>query len=246
MPGIDVLESKQKLGYCCGIVTMSLLKKSLVALAATTVLSLGGAIDNAHAEATISAYGGFNFSPHSRVKTKGPAGNTSNSVGWDGASFSMPPYWGVRGTYWLYDMPQFGIAVDFTHAKVKADPLPTGFSTLEFTDGINFLTANALYRHDLGSGWTPYGGVGLGLSVPHVEVAGPEVGGFETLEYQVTGFAAQALIGVDYEIDDRWSVFSEFKSTYGQVDADLKSGYSLDTDIISNQVILGVTFKLFE
>lgn len=215
---------------------------SLVALlAACTTVSVGS---QAFAETTISVYGGANFSPHSKVKTSGTGfGPTSNTVEWDGASFEMPPYWGARATYWLGHMPEFGVALDFTHAKVMADPLPANFTTLEFTDGINFLTLNGLYRNDMGNGWTPYGGLGLGLSIPHVEVEGAAVNA-KTEEYQITGLAAQAFIGVDYKLDDNWSLFGELKSTYGQVDADLTGGGNLETDIISNQVIFGLTYKI--
>lgn len=199
---------------------------------------------SASAEATLSIYGGANFSPHSRVKTTGTgAPDTNNLVAWDGASFKMPPYYGVRATWWLDQMPEVGLAIDFTHSKVTASPLPAGFTKLEFTDGINFLTANALYRYDMGNGFTPYAGVGIGVSIPHVEVEGPAVNNTSTLEYQATGIAAQGLVGVDYKLDENWSVFGEYKMTYGVVDADLNGGGSLSTDIISNQVIFGVTYK---
>ena len=221
-------------------------KTSVNLVSAFAVCAAASVSTQAFAESTISVYGGANFSPHSRVKTSGTAApNTSNSVGWDGASFQMPPYYGIRGTYWMESQPDFGFALDFTHAKVKADPPPLGFTTLEFTDGINFLTGNALYRNQMDNGFTPYLGVGLGLSIPHVEVAGPAVGGTTTEEYQVTGFAVQALVGVDFAIDENWSVFGELKSTYGQVDADLNGGGNLDTNIVSNQVIFGLTYKLF-
>lgn len=220
---------------------------SLCIASAAIAVSAIGLSAPAFSEATISVYGGANFSPHSRVKTTDENGDqtSSNSVGWDGASFSMPPYYGVRATWWLEQMPEFGLAVDFTHAKVKADPLPGGFSTLEFTDGINFLTANALYRHDMGNRFTPYAGIGIGAAIPHVEVAGAGgvVGPKETMEYQITGIAGQIFVGVDYQVDDHWSVFGELKSNYGVVDADLSGGHNLETNIISNQVILGVTFK---
>ncbi len=224
-------------------------KTPLIIAAAACAFATVGVTTSAFAEATISVYGGANFSPHARVKTFNGAGTqtSSNSVGWDGESFEMPPYYGVRATWWLEETPEFGLAVDFTHAKVKASTLPKSFTTLEFTDGINFLTANALYRHDMGTGFTPYIGLGVGAAIPHVEVAGDPavVGPTQTLEYQVTGFAAQALIGVDYKIDDHWSVFGELKSNYGVVDADLAGGFKLETEIISNQVIFGVTYKLF-
>ncbi len=204
-------------------------------------------LNAANAEATISVFTGANFSPHSGVDYDFNNGNSGDvTVGWDGESFEPPPYYGVRATWWLEDTPQFGIAAEFTHAKVKADPLPAGFTTLEFTDGINFVTLNGLYRYDLGNGFTPYVGIGGGISVPHVEVDDGPGGAPETSEYQVTGFAAQAFIGIDYKFADDWSVFGEFKSTYGQVDADLEGGGSLETDIISNQIIIGLTYKFLD
>jgi len=222
-------------------------KKTTVSLVTAFATCLAvGVSTQAFAESTISVYGGANFSPHSRLETSGTAfGPTSKAIKWDGASFEMPPFYGIRATHWLTHMPQLGVALDFTHSKVKADPPPNNFTKLEFTDGINFLTVNGLYRHKMGNGFTPYAGVGVGLSIPHVEVAGAAVDGNVTEEYQVTGIAAQAFIGVDYQIDQNWSVFGEFKSTYGQVEADLNGGGKLDTHIVSNQVIVGVTYKLF-
>ena len=97
------------------------------------------------------------------------------------------------------------------------------------------ILANAYAELGNYSGFTPYVGVGLGLSIPHVEVAGPAVGGTTTEEYQVTGVAVQALVGVDFAIDENWSVFGELKSTYGQVDADLNGGGNLDTHIMPSR-----------
>lgn len=227
------------------------LRSKLSLLAATGLVSMTLCAP-AFAEATISLYGGANFSPHSRVKTFDSTGaiTSSNSVGWDGISFESPPYWGVRATYWFENSPSLGIALDYTHSKVKASPLPANFSTLEFTDGINFFTANLMYRMDLkergiSDRFTPYAGIGLGLTVPHVEVDGAVVNNVRTYEYQVTGVAAQALVGVDYKMTDNWSIFGELKSTYGQVDADLTSGGTLETNVISNQVMFGVSYKFY-
>ena len=219
----------------------SLLAKTSYAL---SVAIVGSALLSApaFAEATLSIYGGANFSPHSRVKHRSGATTGNVLVGWEGASFKMPPYYGVRATWWIDSAPEWGVALDFTHSKVVATPLPAGFTTLEFTDGINFLTVNALYRWKLDNGFTPYVGAGVGLSIPHVEVEGPAFLG-RTFEYQVTGLAAQALAGVDYKLDDNWSIFTEVKSTYGVVDAKLFGGDSLSTNIISNQLIFGVTYS---
>lgn len=168
---------------------------------------------------------------------------SSSTVKWDGASFTMPPYYGVRLSHWLEEQPQLGLALDFTHAKVKASPLPAGLSTLEFTDGINFLTANVMYRHQQGGQVTPYGGIGAGFAIPHVEIDGPLLGNLPTHDYQVTGIAAQAFVGVDIAINERWSIFGEFKSTFGVVEANLKGGGNLSTDVLSNQVIVGLSYK---
>lgn len=202
------------------------------------------AAPSALAEGSISIFGGANFSPHAGVDYNlgnGTIGKVTPK--WDGASFEAPPYYGVRGTWWLDSMPEIGIALEFTHAKVKADPVPAPFTKLEFTDGINFVIANVIYRHPMENGFTPYAGLGAGLSIPHVEAVVPGV--TNTMEYQVTGAAVQGLVGVDYRFDEHWSVFGEFKSTYGQVDADLNGGGNLDTHVVSNQILVGVTYKIF-
>jgi len=212
---------------------------------AIALLSASTFFSSAHAEGQISVFGGANFSPHSSVdyNLNQGAGNQSITPAWDGLSFEMPPYYGVRGTWWLEDMPNVGLALEFPHAKVSADLPIGGFSTLEFTDGINFFTANALYRWDrLDNGLTPYAGIGAGLAVPKVEVAHPTLA-VATDEYQVTGAAVQAMVGLDYKVNETWSVFGELKTSYGQVDADLVGGGTLETNIISNQIILGVTYK---
>ena len=80
---------------------------------------------SARAEFQIGVYGGANFAPHSTVKINEPGLVSSDRVGWTGKPFQLPPYWGVRGTYWLPEgsilSPNWGIALDYTHAKVYAD-----------------------------------------------------------------------------------------------------------------------------
>ena len=65
-------------------------------------------------------------------------------------------------------------AIDFTHAKVKADlddpVVGARFDRLEFTNGLNSLTLNGLYRMPLDDRFTLYAGAGAGASIPHVEV----------------------------------------------------------------------------
>jgi len=219
-------------------------------LAAVLVLSSAfsgiSGMGSARAEATFSLYGGHNSSPHSVVKydLNLGAGPQRATVGWDGKSFEMPPYYGARATWWLDSNPEFGFALDYSHAKVYASPLPAGLSILEFTDGINLLTVNGLYRYQNTSRFTPYGGVGIGVSIPSVEVANV-ANTSKTHEFQLGGVAVQGLVGVDAKINENWSVFGELKSSYTMIDGDLSGGGSVSSNIISNQIIIGVTYKFF-
>ncbi|CAD7053468.1 porin family protein [Pseudorhizobium endolithicum] len=190
-----------------------------------------------------SVYGGYQTAPHSDVEVTGEPDFTA---GWEGNSFSMPIYWGVRGTYWFDGgrLSNLGISLDFTHAKVYADDdtlAEAGWSHFEMTDGINLLTVNALYRFPIeGSRFTPYVGAGVGINVPHIEVTRP---GGTTSEYQFGGATLQAQAGVKFDITDRWAAFVEYKGNYSFVDVDIDSGDSLKTEIFTNAVNVGVSFK---
>jgi len=125
----------------------------------------------ARAEFQISAYGGANTANNSDVTLNTPLVNGTFDVDWFGDSFEAPPYWGIRGAWWLNDfnLPRWGVAIDYTHAKVKADlddpDLHGRFSTLELTNGLNTATLNALYRAPLGHRFTLYGGAGAGVAL---------------------------------------------------------------------------------
>ena len=114
-----------------------------------------------------SVYTGWQTAPHSRISGDMPGTGDSfdELIGWEGKSFEMPPYWGIRGTWW--QSATFGWALEFTHAKVYAnedDRDDAGFETLEFTDGINILTVNAMQRWPEHWGkLTPFVGAGLGI-----------------------------------------------------------------------------------
>lgn len=202
----------------------------------------------ARAEFQISVYGGVNAASDSDVTLDQGALSGTFGVEWFGDSFNLPPYYGVRGTYWLssFGMPSWGAAIDFTHAKVKADltdPSVGGtFSTLELTNGLNSATLNALYRAPLNSKLTVYGGAGAGVSFPHVEVETiPSVG--KTFEYQITGPVVEALIGIDAALNRRFSVFAEYKASYSWNHADLVGGGTLDADVLAHHFAAGVSVK---
>lgn len=196
----------------------------------------------AAAEWEVSVYSGFQSAPHSDVSGDVNGADFDFNAGWDGKPFEAPPYYGFRATWWQND--RLGYALDFNHVKVYADDetlRDNGFDRLEFTDGLNVLTMNVFYRWPRESSrFTPYVGAGLGVAIPHVDV---KVGGSKTFEYQLTGPAAQWVAGASYDLNDRWAVFGEYKGTYSQNEADLEGGGSLESDIITNAVNIGLTLK---
>ena len=90
------------------------------AFAALTFLTVWAIADDAFADMVISAYGGVQEATGSNVTTSDGADFDPN---WSGKSFSNPPYYGVRGTWWLDELnaPNWGVSLDYTHAKVYGD-----------------------------------------------------------------------------------------------------------------------------
>ncbi|KQW31569.1 lipid A oxidase [Rhizobium sp. Root274] len=197
----------------------------------------------AHAEMAISVYSGFQTAPHSDIDL---SDGTDFRAGWEGKSFESPPYYGLRGTWWMDDLgrPNLGLSVDFSHSKVYADDetlASSGWSHFEFSDGLNLLTLNALYRMPIaGTKFVPYVGAGAGVNVPHVEVTR---GSGKTFEYQFGGATLQAQAGVAYKFTKNWAAFLEYKGNYSWVDVDIDSGTTLKTQILTNAVNVGVSYK---
>ena len=194
------------------------------------------------AQAELSFYGGVQSAPSSDISIRDPEiMNDDFSLDWEGRSFDAPVYYGIRATRW--QSPTFGFGLDFTHNKVYPtdDSLPAGYDVLEFTDGLNTLTVNAYRRwnHALGD-LSPYVGGGIGVALPHVEVTN---GNSETFGYQLTGPAATWIAGATMPINDQWSVFGEYKGTFSSNTADLDTGGTLETDIVTNAVNVGVSFN---
>ena len=51
------------------------------------------------------------------------------------------------------------------------------------------------------------------------------------------------LAGASYPINDRWSVYGEYQFTYSWNEADLDGGGSLNTDIKTNALNVGLSLK---
>jgi hypothetical protein len=178
------------------------------------------------------AYGGAPYTYASDVKIeRNQAAMTVHGVDWQGKPFDDPIYYGVRATHWRPNS-SFGTMLDFMHSKVYA-PLDQRvkvsgklngktlapeasigdlFHKLEFTHGHNLLTLNLLRRlPSISSSFSPYGGVGLGVALPHTEVQIKGVPG-RTYAYQYAGPAVQFVIGIEIRVP-RLSYFIEYKFT---------------------------------
>ena len=198
------------------------------------------------AEFELSGYIGPQIAHDSNIDGEDPAGVGAFdfTATWEGRSFDTPPHYGIRGTWWRNQ--RFGWHLDFNHLKVYADDdtlADSGFSRLEFTDGLNTLTAGPIWRWQdaIGPKWTPYAGFGVGLSIPYVEVQTTSTSPF-TEEYQIAGPAVAWMGGIRYAINDRWAVFGEYKGTYNWIEADLDGGGNLDTEVGTHALNFGVSY----
>lgn len=205
-------------------------------LAATAVLCAALA-SPALAETQLSFYGGYQTAPHSVVTTDNFGDFT---VGWKGKSFAMPPYYGLRATFWRDN--GFGWGFEVNHAKVYADqPSKYGFERMEFTDGLNLVTVNAFQRYKPINNITPYIGAGLGVAIPHVDIT--PAGGAHTFGYQLTGGVVQWVAGASLPLNDRWSAFAEYKGSFSQHKVKLDGAGQLNTDVITNALNIGISYS---
>lgn len=195
-------------------------------------------------ELELSIYTGLQTSPHSRISGDYPGGGDIDAlIGWEGRSFEMPPYYGLRATWWQSE--RLGYGVEFTHAKVYApddEKAAAGFDRLEFTDGLNILTVNATRRwSDQWGEVSPYVSGGIGLAIPHVDVETPA--GDKTFGYQITGPAARLTAGASYDLTDSMAVFGEYQFTYSSNTAELEGDGQLSTNIVTNALNVGLSFQ---
>jgi len=213
-----------------------ILSASLLALSAATP---------ALAETELSFYMGWQTLPHSRVTGVNPDTGLSFNrlVKFEGKPFSMPPYYGLRAAFWRSE--NFGWALEYTHTKAYvpgADRAALGFDRLEFSDGHNVATVNAMYRWQ--NKWdklTPYVGAGVGVAVPHVDST--STGGIRTLGFQYAGPAVRLIAGMRYDLNQRYALFTEYQFTYSTNDVDLGGVGKMSTDIKTNALNFGISYR---
>lgn len=211
----------------------------------------------------VGIYGGGSETLDNAIALEQPNGTNLllRNVGWSSRPRHMPPYHGFRGTWWSARLPALGVMGDLTYIKAIArkdrrveqsgkrdgadvparEPLSVTFRRLEFTDGLNLLTINGVLRTaPLLDRIRPYFGLGVGLSIPHVEVRRANAA-TRTFGFQLAGVAFQLIAGIEWRLRprDRFSAFSEFKLNYATVKADLKGGGTLATNLWTKQLVIG-------
>ncbi|MBS0124722.1 outer membrane protein [Thetidibacter halocola] len=211
-----------------------------------TALSTAAALPAA-AEMEVSIYMGWQTLPHSRISgdLPGGLGPYNELVGWEGKSFSMPPYYGARATWWRGG-GDWGYGIEYTHTKAyMPDDVQNrlGFSRFELSDGHNIATVNLMRRFpDQWGGLTPYVGGGVGVAFPHVDATNTAANS-RTYGFQLTGPAMRLTAGASYPLTDRLSVFGEYQFTYSWNEGDLDNGGSFSTDIKTNALNIGLSLN---
>ncbi len=219
-------------------------------LASLALMTLGSVA--AAGEIELSGGLGYNWSPHSMATLTASGGaSQTDTIAWDGDSFNPAVYYAVRLMYWSDSLADWGFGVDYTHAKVKAKRAESGvdstYSWLEFTDGLNIVTANVFRKWDFDAARV-YVGAGAGVSIPHVEIdtlPGSIVGASSIREYEIAGPAVQAVAGASYEVFPGARVFGEYKLAYTVNTTTLGQGAgTFSTNLVNHQIVAGISFAI--
>ncbi|WP_271843585.1 outer membrane protein [Cognatishimia sp. SS12] len=199
----------------------------------------------AAAEMEISLYLGSQSLPHSNFSGDIAGTPVNRTMKLEGRSFELPPYYGARAVYWRES--GWGYGLELTHAKgyaSDADRAALGVDRFEFSDGHNIITANLHRRWDdlwWNGRLTPYVLGGVGVALPHVDIE--PTGGAHTYGYQLTGAAMRVGAGVSIDLTDRISAFGEYQFTYSQNTVDLNGGGTINADLKTNAINLGVSYR---
>jgi lipid A oxidase len=238
----------------------------LIICPALVLLARG--VNSARAEMVISVFGGAAFTEDNDVRLQQPGGTdlTFHRVSYSGKNLHSPPYYGARLAYFLGPNSHFGFGAEFFHAKLylnagdvvritgtrtgaPVDDLETvgaTISSFSISHGLNFLTADVIYRWFLSQReknfvgrFQPYFGAGIGAVIPHVE---SDVGGVSYGAYQVHGPGVQGFGGMNFDLTRHWSLFAEYKFTYVDLDLRIPNGI-ISLTPLTHHLAAGVSLR---
>lgn len=221
---------------------------------------------SARAELVLSMFTGTAITDNNDLRVNQPNESlTFHNVSYEGNDFQSPIYYGGRITYFLNrDRSGFGFGAEFFHAKAYLqagdtvhvtgtrngspvndnEPISNTIQRFNNSHGLNFATADALYRwvfagrdQSLLGRTQPYIGAGLGAVIPHVESG---VNGISHEEYQVHGPGVQAFAGLNFDIFRHFSIFAEYKFSYADMDESIPGG-SIHFEPATHHLIGGIS-----
>lgn len=224
------------------------------------------AAPGARAEVVLTLFLGDAEVPDSDLRLTLPDGTDLRfeDVSWDDASLDDPPYYGIRAAWWLPRAPEWGVVLDFTHAKAILDVgevvpvrgqrrgvpvdgaarVGDSLGSFQMSHGLNTLTLGGFRRWGTFgagvAGVSYFAGLGAGVAVPHVEA---RVGALETAEYQLAGPALQAVVGLDSGIDEHVGITLEARASWLDVEAELTGGGAVETDLWLLQLAVGLSLR---
>jgi lipid A oxidase len=231
------------------------------------LLALSGSV--ARAEINLSAFTGAALTQDNDLELHQSGGTnlTFHDVSYEGRDFETPPYYGVRILWFPGDASHWGFGAEYFHMKLYLDAGDTvsvtgsragtpvnrnervsdSITSFSISHGLNYVLADVIYRwfpgnrgEDFLGRFQPYVGLGLGLTVPHVE---SNVGGIFHEEYQLHGPGVQGLAGVNFDLSRHWGLMFEYKFTYANLDTlEIPRG-SIEITPLTHHLVAGISFR---
>ena len=234
----------------------------------STLLLAAACARGARAEFVASLFGGMALTENNdlRLKQSGGTDLKFHDVSYQGKDFQSPLYYGAHLTYFPPQISHWGFGVEFFHAKLYLntdetvhvtgaregtrvddhEPVGDTINAFNISHGLNFLTADVLYRwflgqrgHDFLGRFQPYAGAGIGVVIPHVEST---IGSVHFEQYQWHGPGAQGFVGTNFDLTRHWSMFIEYKLSYADLDLSIPGG-SISLTPWTHHFVTGLSFR---
>jgi hypothetical protein len=178
-------------------------------------------------------------------------------------SFTPPIYYGFRVTW--FSRRDFGLGGEFFHAKAYARteamvrasgsvagsslsatvPLDSIVERFSMSHGLNFLLANAVFRHPLDRGSRPRvwlsGRAGAGVTIPHAE---SEIGGRSQDQYERGALGLQIGFEGECRVTKQLYALAQYKVTTTAESVAVVGG-SMKGRFTSQHAVFGIAWHLW-
>ena len=179
-----------------------------------------------YAETSVSLYGGSIFPENTDLVSRPLQNPTSREVRWHDLAMLRGPTVGARLTHW-WEWAGLQLEAQYLTPDLKANhALRTTPEKISDEDSPKIamrtvmVGINGVFRYRFHDYFTPYIGIGTGLSITKARVFVYEPVGLTQipagLEDIDTRLYAQWLVGVTAKLTPKWSVFTEYKLSQTQ------------------------------